>query len=127
MYPKLKTPDLLPPTDHSLPNRMTGRSLFSPEPSVLVDHLTRATIVAGVAEAGVDLVLAVDAMVLVWTGTLVALEAQVSALTPVLTGVGVADVTLGQNICVCLLYRQHKIKGVNLITKIFMHLKVPPQ
>lgn len=68
-----------------------------PEASIVVDDLAHSVVLARVAEAGVNLLLAVLAVESRRTATLILLEAEQVAGATVLARVGVADVAFGQD------------------------------
>jgi len=74
------------------------RVMYIPEPAVVVEHLARAAVLARVAEARVDLVLTLVAMVTRCALAAVLLEADQVTGTAVLAGRGEADVALGQDL-----------------------------
>ena len=71
-----------------------------PESSIVIEHLTRTTVLTGVTEASVDLVLTLVAMVTRCALATVLFEADQLTGTAVLTRIGKAHVALGKDLWV---------------------------
>ncbi len=103
--------------------------LYLRESSIVINDRASPAIIARVSKTGVDFLLTLVAMVTRCALTLVVTETQCLACATMTTGVGVANVTLGQNGWICLVYKTKiyvKLNGSIFITVLakFSTLKV---